>query len=298
MLLSIIVHLVMVILILMAPRWFPWLDAIRAASGGREAAAATSRRCSSCSCSRASSVPAPKPPERALPSDQDRAAASPERAKKPENTLPFSRGNTPDRVERAAEADARAGRDRSRIRPPDSRPEPSAAGPTRRQIPDAQSALQLPSPPARRAERRERPRRDAGGSLGDALRNLQRYTQNDQFDNPGRRRRQFGPAIQFDTKGVEFGPWIRRFIAQVKRNWFIPYAAMSMKGHVVVTVQRAQGRLDHRSAGRRRLRRSTRSTTPRSARCRGVESDAAAAAGVPDRQGVLHRHVLLQREPQ
>jgi len=34
---------------------------------------------------------------------------------------------------------------------------------------------------------------------------------------------------------VEFGPWIRRFIAQVKRNWLIPYAAMSMKGHVVVS---------------------------------------------------------------
>jgi len=34
---------------------------------------------------------------------------------------------------------------------------------------------------------------------------------------------------------VEFGPWIRRFIAQVKRNWIIPYAAMSMKGHVVIT---------------------------------------------------------------
>ena len=30
-------------------------------------------------------------------------------------------------------------------------------------------------------------------------------------------------------------PWIRRFIAQVKRNWLIPYAAMSAKGHVVVT---------------------------------------------------------------
>src|SRR5262250_4029764 len=45
----------------------------------------------------------------------------------------------------------------------------------------------------------------------------------------------FGPAIQFDTKGVEFGPWVRRFIAQVKRNWIVPYAAMSMKGHVVIT---------------------------------------------------------------
>ena len=74
----------------------------------------------------------------------------------------------------------------------------------------------------------------SGGSLGDALRNLQRYTQNESFDNQGGGGGQFGPEIQFDTKGVEFGPWIRRFIAQVKRNWFIPYAAMSMKGHVVI----------------------------------------------------------------
>jgi TonB family protein len=74
-----------------------------------------------------------------------------------------------------------------------------------------------------------------GGQLGDALRNLQRYVQRDGFDNPQGGGGEFGPEIQFDTKGVEFGPWIRRFIAQVKRNWFIPYAAMSMKGHVVVT---------------------------------------------------------------
>ncbi len=45
----------------------------------------------------------------------------------------------------------------------------------------------------------------------------------------------FGPEIQFDTRGVEFGPWIRLFIAQVKRKWFIPEAAGSMKGHVVIT---------------------------------------------------------------
>jgi TonB family protein len=45
---------------------------------------------------------------------------------------------------------------------------------------------------------------------------------------------QFGPEIQFDTKGVEFGPWIRQFVAQVKRNWFIPQA-ISMTGQVVLT---------------------------------------------------------------
>ena len=46
---------------------------------------------------------------------------------------------------------------------------------------------------------------------------------------------EFGPAISFDSKGVEFGPWIARFVAQVRRNWFIPMAAMTMNGHVVVT---------------------------------------------------------------
>ena len=65
-------------------------------------------------------------------------------------------------------------------------------------------------------------------SLGAALRNLQRYNQRGDGG-------EFAPEIQFDTKGVEFGPWVRRFIAQVKRSWFIPDKAMSMKGHVVLT---------------------------------------------------------------
>ena len=34
---------------------------------------------------------------------------------------------------------------------------------------------------------------------------------------------------------MEFGPWVRRFLAQVRRNWFIPYAAMSLRGHVSVS---------------------------------------------------------------
>jgi TonB family protein len=74
-----------------------------------------------------------------------------------------------------------------------------------------------------------------GGSLGDALKNIQRYLNSQSFDNPQGGTGQFGPAIQFDTKGVEFGPWVRRFIAQIKRNWFVPYAAMTMHGHVVLT---------------------------------------------------------------
>jgi len=46
---------------------------------------------------------------------------------------------------------------------------------------------------------------------------------------------QSGDSIQFDTKGVEFGPWVRRFLAQIRRNWFVPNAAMSLMGHVSVS---------------------------------------------------------------
>ena len=230
-LLSIIAHLVMVILILVAPKWFPWLTAPRrvqvvARQGQPEpplqymmVAPRVER-------------PVQKAPERALPSDLNRAAASPERAKKPTNPEPFSRGNSPERVDepprqvargQGPQPDPAAGRPLENVQP-----DPS------QKVPESQSALQMPStrPPAQSGASGRAA--TSGGSLGDALRNLQRYTQSEAFDNQGGGGGQFGPEIQFDTKGVEFGPWIRRFIAQVKRNWFIPYAAMSMKGHVVI----------------------------------------------------------------
>ncbi len=46
---------------------------------------------------------------------------------------------------------------------------------------------------------------------------------------------QFGDTLQFDTKGVEFSPWVRRFLAQVRRNWLVPQAAMSLRGRVSVS---------------------------------------------------------------
>jgi TonB family protein len=228
-LLSIIAHLCMVILILVAPKWFPWLTE---PSRVQVVARQTQPQPPLQFMMVAPRVerPVAKAPERALPSDLNRAAASPERAKKPENPEPFSRGNTPERVDeppkqvargQGPQPDPAAGRENSQ-------PDPS------QKIPESNSTMQLPSPQPRMAQNGANGRSaTAGGSLGDALRNLQRYTQNETFDNQGGGG-QFGPEIQFDTKGVEFGPWIRRFIAQVKRNWFIPYAAMSMKGHVVI----------------------------------------------------------------
>jgi len=58
--------------------------------------------------------------------------------------------------------------------------------------------------------------------------------QNETFNNPQGGNDRPGATIQFDTKGVEFGPWLRRFVAQVRRNWFIPQAAMVLSGHVVL----------------------------------------------------------------
>ena len=230
-LLSIIAHLVIVILILVAPRWFPWLtEARRTQAVARQAQAEPPLQYMMV----APRVerPVAKPPDRALASDLNRAAASPERTRKPENMEPFSRGNSPERVDEPPKQMARG---------QGPNPDPAAGKPTQtppessQKIPESQSAMQMPSAQSRIAQNGANGRSaTAGGALGDALRNLQRYTQNEAFDNQSGGGGQFGPEIQFDTKGVEFGPWIRRFIAQVKRNWFIPYAAMSMKGHVVI----------------------------------------------------------------
>jgi TonB family protein len=165
---------------------------------------------------------APQPPARADMSDLDRRSRSTERAPVPENRLPFSRGNSTERVESLPE-------ERARGRGPAEQPAPEV--PTPETVPqaarDESRMAVLPKP-------MQQP--PPGGSLGEALKNLQKYVQKETFDNQrGGNSQEFGPAIQFDTKGVEFGPWIRRFVAQVKRNWFIPYAAMTMRGHVVIT---------------------------------------------------------------
>jgi TonB family protein len=168
-------------------------------------------------------------------------ARAPQRAPNPANPLPYNRGNTPERVERMPDQtrgqgpapDPAAGQQQN-AHPSEVQADGSATAP---KIPDSNSSLQMPNAtkPGTSQNGANGRAATAGGQLGDALRNLQRYVQRDGFDNPQGGGGQFGPEIQFDTKGVEFGPWIRRFIAQVKRNWFIPYAAMSMKGHVVIT---------------------------------------------------------------
>jgi TonB family protein len=177
-------------------------------------------------------TPALRAPARAEASDQDRLARQRDRAKTPENLLPFSRGNSFERVERS---------DASAARGQGPEPNPQADAPVENQasavppVPDSASSMRVPPQAASSRSQVTERAPVGGGRLGDALRNLGRYVQPDQFNNVQGDSGAFGPAIQFDTKGVEFGPWIRRFIAQVKRNWLIPYAAMTMQGRVVVT---------------------------------------------------------------
>lgn len=163
-------------------------------------------------------------------SDRNRRKTSVERAPAPKNNLPFSRGNSPERVEspgapsprhqRGAEETARA---KPEPPAPQATPDPGAVV-----LPEAPAA-----PPARPEEPRPRPGPSAG-ILSDAIRNVQRYAQGETLQNQ-QGGGDAGPSIQFDTKGVEFGPWLRRFVAQIRSNWFVPYAAMSLRGHVVLT---------------------------------------------------------------
>ena len=175
-------------------------------------------------------------------SDADREARSRERNPNATNNQPFLRGRSAELTEAQKRTEKPKGEGPAPDpAPPTPRPTPQAepvqnAANTATPPPLAQAPLPTPRPPQQPVAQQPAPRGGPppGGALGEALRNLNRYAQDQQLDNPNGGN-QVDPAIQFDSKGVEFGPWLRRFVAQVKRNWFVPYAAMSLKGHVVIT---------------------------------------------------------------
>jgi TonB family protein len=164
-----------------------------------------------------------RPRERADLSDLNRRSQTAERAVEPANPLPFSRGNSAERTESAEAAPPPRGPETPE--PPNvTQPQPQPEEQVARALPPNDEGLARPRESATRPS----------GALGDALRNLQKYVQNQTFNNPQGGTTDPGAQIQFDTKGVEFGPWLRRFVAQVRRNWFVPYAAMTFRGRVVL----------------------------------------------------------------
>jgi len=166
---------------------------------------------------------APKPPERGELSDIDRQARAVERPPAMTNPLPYARGNSTERVESRPD-------ERARGRGPAEQPAPEAPP----QVETPEQALEAAKEGRYAMQQPQSAQPPPGGQLGEALRNLQKYVDKESFDNQSGSSQEFGP-LQFDTKGVEFGPWVRRFVAQVKRNWFVPYAAMSLRGRVVIT---------------------------------------------------------------
>ena len=153
----------------------------------------------------------------APPSDLDRRSATVERAPKPENLEALSHGNTPEKIIGAPPERA--------VGPESPAPAPPAPDPGPPPPPNVATKV-LPNivPPAR----------PSGGALGESLRNLQKYLQDQNFDNDKGGQTDRSADIQFDSKGVDFGPWLRRFRNQVYGNWFVPQAAMIYHGHVVL----------------------------------------------------------------
>ena len=241
-LLTIIVHLLAVILILVVPQlpYFKRLAAAERAEAERLALLQKQQHEQTRFVfmqPRVEMTPM-KPPDRAPLSDRDRKALSQLQAPHPTNSQPFARGNTPEYVEKSP--------------PPRPQQQARQPGPPQPPVPDpaqqnsasnaqANAADTFRLPEMANHQPASRDTTPAGGRtntgpLTEAIRHLSRYTQQEAYDNPnGGNNSSFGPFIQFDSKGVEFGPWIRRFIAQVKRNWFVPQTAMALHGHVVIT---------------------------------------------------------------
>ena len=156
------------------------------------------------------SIDRPAVPKKiAPPSDIDRRATTPQPVPKAQNEEPASRGNTPDQVVAAQ--------------------------------PEQQKAAATPQPLMGANEAPQQPQRPPGNILGNALRNLDHYVQSQNNDNPEGGGADQGQDVQFDSKGTDFGPWLRRFRAQVYRNWLVPQSAMVWHGHVVIQMRIARG---------------------------------------------------------
>jgi hypothetical protein len=141
----------------------------------------------------------------------------------------------------------------TRERPPSTSPPPGAPTPPpqsagndgdRESLPrDAQSGYIVPDrgnggtgPPAESTVASRIPP-GTPRALADALGNLSRYVERSgaQLENRNGGG-QYGQSFQFDTKGVDFGAWLRAFKAQVMRNWMIPQAAYFLHGRVSLTL--------------------------------------------------------------
>src|SRR5580704_15422099 len=169
-LLSIIVHLALIIVMLLAPRFLPQRRVVQAprVPDHTQFVFVQPRN----------DIAALRPPDRGEPSDKDRVARATAPAPNPTNPRPFARGNTPERVEEPP-------RETPQGRGPT--PEPAAGEPAKTasaepaRVPDLQPTPTPAPQSARNGGYGNAP--VPGGLMGDALRNLQRSMQIQAFDN-------------------------------------------------------------------------------------------------------------------
>jgi hypothetical protein len=243
--LGIIIHLVVIILALVIPRTEWARNRAKLAEAARQAIAErqqANRIEPFMMVQPRLDIEARRPPPRAPLSDKDRLAMTRERPPNPANQQPYSRGNT---------------------RQPEEAAPPSTAPPPGAPTPPPQSAGnngERDSGPREAQTGYVVPERGAGGTappadnamasrippgtprvLADALGNLSRYVERSgaQLENSNGGG-QYGQSFQFDTKGVDFGAWLRAFKAQVMRNWMIPQIAYFEHGHVSLTMNIAR----------------------------------------------------------
>jgi TonB family protein len=73
-----------------------------------------------------------------------------------------------------------------------------------------------------------------GGEEG-AFTDIRRFLAGTRFDNPeGGLVSNTGNTLYYNDKGADFVPWLRRMLAEVRRNWFVPYSVAFNHGHVAV----------------------------------------------------------------
>ena len=252
-------------------------------------------------------TPAPAPPLQADLSDLDRVAQSPSQAENPLNDLPNADGNSFQFVEAEDPSDGLdpvtesaedlPAAELALTDPVDGVDDGTADAPQAEEpeaTPGDGGALANPFPAARRDASRERPTLESGTILNQALRGLQGVARNQTFHNLVGRTDRYGSQIQFDSKGVDFGSWIRRFRAQNRTQLAAPVCHLVDVWPRRPDVQRASGRGADRLDGDRAVR-HRRVHELRAQRAPRLESDLPPARGVSGRLGVLHGDLLFQR---
>ena len=82
--------------------------------------------------------------------------------------------------------------------------------------------------------------RGEGGEDG-AFTDIRRFLAGTRFDNPeGGLVANTGNTLYYNDKGANFVPWLRRMLAEVRRNWFVPYSVAFNHGHVAVGISVAR----------------------------------------------------------